>query len=268
MSMTTPPEGYVRSADGSTIAYESAGAGPALILIEAAAHFRSFSSFTGLTQLLSDHFTVFGYDRRGRGDSTDTLPYSVDREVEDIAALVDQAGGSAYVYGFSSGALLGLHAAASGVAIPRLALLEPPLDDDETQAPSSLTTELEALVGAGRSSDAVEHFQVSIGVPDEIIEDSRGTPAWKAMESVAHTLVYDCRISEATAPEVFAAVTVPTLVLDSDGSTDDLSGWASLVAARLPNATHRSLTGEWHGLADDVLAPVLTEFFIAESITA
>jgi len=265
MSMTTPPEGYVRSADGSTIALESTGAGPALILIEAAAHYRAFSSFTGLTQLLSDRFTVYRYDRRGRGDSTDTLPYSVDREVEDIAALVDQAGGSAYVYGFSSGALLGLNAAAAGVAIPRLALLEPPLDDDETQAPSSLTTELEELTGAGHNSDALEHFQISIGVPDEIIEDSRGTPAWKAMESVAHTLVYDCRISEATAPEVFAAVTAPTLVLDSDGSTDDISGWASLVAARLPNAIHRSLAGEWHGLADDVLAPVLIEFFTASA---
>ncbi|MGH3454273.1 MAG: alpha/beta fold hydrolase [Nocardioidaceae bacterium] len=259
--MTTAPEGFARSADGTTIAYERTGRGPALILVEAAAHYRAFSSFTGLTDLLADHFTVYRYDRRGRGDSTDTLPYSVDREVDDLAALIEAAGGSAYLYGFSSGALLGLHAAARGLGIPRLALLEPPLDDDETRAPRSLTIELAELVDAGRHSDAVEHFQMSIGVPDEIIEDSRGTPAWKAMESVAHTLVYDCRISEATAPEVFAAVTAPTLVLDSDGSTDNLSGWASMVAARLPNATHRSLTGEWHGLADGLLAPVLTEFF-------
>jgi pimeloyl-ACP methyl ester carboxylesterase len=259
--MPTPSEGAVHSADGTTIAFERTGAGPAVILVEAAAHYRAFSSFAGLAKLLAEHFTVYRYDRRGRGDSTDTLPYSVDREVEDLAALVEHAGGSAYVYGFSSGALLGLHAAAAGLAVPRLALLEPPLDDDETAAPNALTAELAELIGADRRSDAVEHFQISIGVPDEIIEQFRDTPAWTAMESVAPTLVYDCLISEATGPTVFSAAVVPTLVLDSEGSTDDLSGWASMVAARLPDATHRSLPGEWHGLADDVLAPVLIEFF-------
>src|SRR5262245_28735722 len=259
--MPTPPEGSVRSADGTTIAFERTGSGPAVILVEAAAHYRAFSSFTGLAKLLAEHFTVYRYDRRGRGDSTDTPPYSVAREVDDLAGLIERAGGSAYVYGSSSGALLGLHAVANGLAIPRLALLEPPLDDDEAKAASSLTVELAGLIEAGRRSDAVEHFQISIGVPDEVIEESRGAPAWQAMESVAPTLVYDCLISEATGPDVFAAVVAPTLVLDSEGSTDDLSGWASTVAARLPDATHLSLAGEWHGIADDVLAPVLTEFF-------
>jgi pimeloyl-ACP methyl ester carboxylesterase len=259
--MTTTQVHSVRSADGTTIAFERLGSGPALILIEAAAHFRRFSSFDGLTPLLANHFTVYRYDRRGRGDSSDAGPYAVEREVEDLAALIDLAGGSASVYGYSSGALLAMHAAARGLHIPRLALLEPPLQDaEEPDADDAFTVELVRLVDDGRRSDAVEHFHAGIAVPSEIIEQIRGTPSWAAMESVAHTLVYDCAISAATTPELLERVTTPTLVLDSAGSTGNLSGWAATVARRLPDATHRSLAGEWHGVADDVLAPALVEF--------
>lgn len=252
----------ISSRDGTTIAFDRTGDGPPVILVEPAAHYRDFSTCNGLVPLLSTRFTVYAYDRRGRGESTDTAPYAPEREVEDLAALVEHAGGSAHVYGHSSGALLALHAAAQGVPIARLALLEPPLQDDDAEVPDPLTTELAELAAAGRHEDMVERFHEAIGVPEEMVAEMRSTPPWTKMASVAPTLEYDCRISDATTPALLRSVEVPTLVLDSAGSTDNLTGWAATVAARLPNATHRSLPGEWHTVADDVLAPVVTEFLV------
>jgi pimeloyl-ACP methyl ester carboxylesterase len=260
----TPASLSVQSSDGTRIAFDRVGDGPPVILVEAAGHYRDFSSFGGLVPLLSREFTVVTYDRRGRGESTDTTPYAPDREVEDLAALIAEAGGSAHVYGYSSGALLAMRAAAHGLPVGRLALLEPPLQDDGAEPPESdLTTELAELVGAGRNGDAVEHFHRSIGVPSEFVDSVRSTPDWAKMESVAHTLVYDCIISDATTPTLVRSVDVPTLVLDSVGSTDDLTGWAAAVARQLPRGSHRSLAGEWHGVPDETLAPVLVEFFQA-----
>jgi pimeloyl-ACP methyl ester carboxylesterase len=252
----------VTSRDGTVIAYQRAGRGPALILIDAAGHYRELTSFAGLIGLLASKFSVYHYDRRGRGGSTDTQPYAVAREVEDLAALIDEAGGSAFLYAFSSGGLLALHAAAAGLPIARMALLEPPIERDEDRsAQRAFTSELSDLVGAGRPEDAVEFYLTGIGVPDEIVEAMRGSASWSAMESVAPTLVYDSMISEATSFDLLASVTVPTLVLDSEGSSDDLTGMAAMVAGALPKGLHRSLAGEWHGVADDVLAPVLIDFF-------
>jgi pimeloyl-ACP methyl ester carboxylesterase len=265
--MTTPDQmtgGTVMSRDGTSIAYERAGAGPALILVDAAGHYRDVSSFGGLIGLLAADFTVYHYDRRGRGASTDTAPFAVEREVDDLAALIDEAGGAACLYGFSSGALVALHAAASGLAIPKLALLEPPIArDEDLAAQQAFTADLAGLVAAGRTDDAVEHFITSIGVPGDIVAGMRATPSWPAMAAVAHTLVYDSLVSEATSFELLASVTPPTLVLDSAGSTDDLTAMAATVAAAMPDASHRSLPGAWHGVADEVLAPVLIEFFNA-----
>jgi pimeloyl-ACP methyl ester carboxylesterase len=254
--------GTVRSKDGTWIAYEHTGTGPPLILVDAAGHYRQFSSFGGLVGLLAADFDVYNYDRRGRGASSDTGPYAVRREVDDLAALIERAGGSAHVYAFSSGGLLALHAAASGLGIPKLALLEPPIErDGDRSAQRAFTAELGELLAAGRRKAAVEFYLTGIGVPAEMVAGMRDTPAWSAMEAVAHTLVYDSMISEATSFRVLASVTVPTLVLDSEGSSDDLTGMAATVAGAMPAAAHRSLAGEWHGVADDVLAPVLTEFF-------
>jgi len=258
----TTTEATVRSADGTTIAFERSGAGQALILVDAAGGYREVGPLRSLAKLLAADFTVFTYDRRGRGGSSDTLPYAVEREVDDLAALVAAAGGSACVYAFSSGGLLAMHAAASGLAIPKLALLEPPIGADEDKsAEADFTRELADLVAAGGRGDAVEHFHTSIGVPVEMVAGMREAPFWPALEAIAHTLVYDSIVSEATSLALVRSVTAPTLVLDSEGSTGDLTGWAAAVVEALPNGSHRSLEGEWHGVADEVLAPVLTEFF-------
>jgi pimeloyl-ACP methyl ester carboxylesterase len=261
--MITSDDGMVRSADGTAIGFERSGSGPPLVLVEAAGHHRGFSSFGRLAELLRGSFTVLLYDRRGRGSSGDTLPYAVEREVEDLAEVIDEAGGAAYVYGFSSGALLALHAAAAGLPITRLAVLEPPIGDGAAPAgPSAFTSELRHLVAAGRGDAAVEYFNTSIGVPEDMLAGLRGTPAWEAMVAVAPTLVYDGMIGDASPPEMLAGVPVPTLVIDSEGSTDDLAGMAATVARLLPDAQHRSLPGEWHGPRDEDLAEVLVDFFV------
>jgi pimeloyl-ACP methyl ester carboxylesterase len=251
----------VTSSDGTSIAFERAGAGPALIVVDAAGNYRDFRPLRAPVERLAADFTVYVYDRRGRGASTDTLPYAVEREIDDLAALIAEAGGSANVYAMSSGCLLALHAAASGLAIPRLALFEPPIEPNEAPTgESDFTNELAELVAAGRRRDAVEFFHRGIGVPEEVMAQMT-PPVWAALEAVAHTLVYDCRLSDAMSLRLVRSVTVPTLVVDSQGSSGELTGMAATVVEALPNGTHRSLAGAWHGVPDQTLAPVLTEFF-------
>lgn len=252
----------VISKDGTPIAFDRVGSGPAVILVDGGMCYRGFGPMPALAKRLAPEFTVYHYDRRGRGDSGDTPPYAVDREVEDLAALIEEAGGSAFLYAFSSGGLLALHAAAAGLPIARMALLEPPIERDEDRSAQHLfTTELTSLLAAAQPERAVEFYLTGIGVPGDIVESMRGSASWSAMESVAPTLVYDSLISEATSFDVLASVTVPTLVLDSEGSSDDLLGMAATVAGALPNGFHRSLAGEWHGVSGEVLAPALIEFF-------
>jgi hypothetical protein len=160
----------------------------------------------------------------------------------------------------SSGCLLALHAAAGGLAIPKLALFEPPIEPNETPAgESDFTAELAGLVAAGRRREAVEFFHRGIGVPEEIMAQMT-PPVWAALEAVAHTLVYDCRLSDAMSLRLVRSVTVPTLVIDSQGSGGELTGMAATVVEALPNSAHRSLAGAWHGVPEETLAPVLTEF--------
>ena len=246
----------VTSSDGTAIAYERAGAGPALVLVDPALGYRRFDSVRGLGERLTADFTVYSYERRGRGDSGDTPPYAVEREVEDLAAVIAEAGGSASVYGFSSGALLALQAAASGVAIEKLVLMEPPIGTDDDPADAAFTAEITDLVAAGRRREAVERFLEDM--PPEVLAGLGGV--MPALEAVAPTLVYDCLISNATTTELLAKVPTPTLVLDSQGSSDDLTGWAARVAAALPDARHLSLPGAWHGVPVEVLAPVVRDF--------
>lgn len=250
----------VRSEDGTSIAYERIGTGPPLILVDAALGFRGFGPMGELAGLLAGDFTVVTYDRRGRGESTDVSPYAVEREVEDLAALIDEAGGSAYLYGFSSGAVLGLHAAARGLPVLKLVLLEPPIPLEDQPQEGDLGAEIAELVAAGRRGDAVEHFNRSIGVPEEMVAGMRNAPYWPTLEKIAHTLVYDTAITGSVTPELLASISTRTLVVGSEASGDYLQSSGRSVADALPNGRFLALKGEWHGVPSEALAPVLTEF--------
>jgi pimeloyl-ACP methyl ester carboxylesterase len=230
--------------------------------VDAAGNFRGFSPMPQLAETLAQDFTIFTYDRRGKGASTDTLPYAVDWELDDLQALVDLAGGTAFVHGFSSGAILGLLAAKRGIGIPKLSLLEPPLRVEATPpVPSGLGGEVAKLVVTGRRGDAYERWLTGIGVPAEMIAGMRQDPIWPALEATAHTLVYDSLITGSMPPDRLAAITTPTLVLGSQSSDDQLRTWVREVAEALPNASTRYLPGTWHGISTEHLAPALTDFY-------
>jgi pimeloyl-ACP methyl ester carboxylesterase len=242
--------GRVTSSDGTSIAYERVGTGPAVILVDAAGNFRGFSPMPQLAETLSEHFTVFTYDRRGKGASTDTLPYAVDREIEDLQALIDLAGGRAFVHGFSSGATLALLAAERGIGIAKVSLLEPPLGvTDSPPPPSGISGEVARLIITGRRGEAYERWLKGIGLPAEMIAQIREGPLWPALEATAHTLVYE------------SFIPTPALVVGSKGSPDQLRNWVRGVAEALPDASARFLPGTWHGVSAEHLAPALAEFF-------
>jgi pimeloyl-ACP methyl ester carboxylesterase len=254
--------GRVTSSDGTSIAYERVGTGPAVILVDAAGNFRGFSPMPQLAEALSEHFTVFTYDRRGKGASTDTLPYAVDREIEDLQALIDLAGGRAFVHGFSSGATLALLAAERGIGIAKVSLLEPPLGvTDSPPPPSGISGEVARLIITGRRGEAYERWLKGIGLPAEMIAQIREGPLWPALEATAHTLVYESFIPGTMPPDRLAAITTPALVVGSKGSPDQLRNWVRGVAEALPDASARFLPGTWHGVSAEHLAPALAEFF-------
>ena len=256
----------VKSNDGTEIAYDKRGAGPAVILVDGALCFRSFGPMPHLAELLSPHFTVYNYDRRGRGDSGDTQPYAVAREVEDIEALIDEAGGSAFIFGTSSGGALALEAAIQlGSKIEKLAMYEPPYNSDEAILPAwkEYRQQLAELVAAGRRGDAAALFMKSVGTPDEQVNGMRQAPIWPIFEAVAPTLAYDAVVlgEERSVPTKRAAkVTVPTLVMN--GTTIPfMVDTAQALANAIPHAEHRTLEGQSHDVNLEVLAPVLVEFF-------
>ncbi len=258
----------MRSSDGTTIAFERTGEGPAVILVGGALSDRSAAA--QLTALLAPRFTVFAYDRRGRGDSGDTAPYAVQREVEDLGALVTEAGGAAFVFGHSSGAALALEAASRGVAISKLALYEPPyiVDGSRSRLPEDYTSHINELISSGRRGEAVEYFMTEgVSVPSEMIERMRRSPMWPALEGLAHTLPYDGVImgddmaGKPLSPERWASVTIPALVMDGGASPAWARNAVQATVDALPNAQRRTLEGQTHGAAPEVLAPVLMEFF-------
>lgn len=258
----------VTSKDGTKIAYERQGQGPAIILVEGAMGVRS--SGMGLAKLLAPDFTVYCYDRRGRGDSTDTKPYSVEKEVEDIAGLIEEAGNSAYLYGMSSGGALALEAAILlGNKVRKLAVYEVPYDSsqDGRKAWHEYRTKLNEFISAGRLGDAVALFMKFVGVPDEIMEVMRHEPSWKAMELVAPTLVCDAAVlgDDRNVPTDRAVrVTAETLVLGGSASYEFMPfmrDTAEELTKAIPDAKHRTLEGQRHNVDAKVLAPVLVEFF-------
>ena len=265
----------VISKDGTPIAFDQSGQGPALILVAGATATRQAEA--SIAAALAPDFTVFAYDRRGRGDSGDTLPYAVEREVEDIEALIDEAGGSAFVFGHSSGAVLALEAARLlPDKITKLALYEPPfiIDDSRPPSPQDYVPHLTELVSSGRRGEAVEYFMTVVGTPSEMMAQMRQSPMWPGLEEVAPTLAYDGAImgntmrGDPSSLKKWSGVTVPTLVMDGTvfmGREDShvfMRHGAQELANILPNAQHRTLEGQDHGPADNVLAPALKEFFL------
>jgi pimeloyl-ACP methyl ester carboxylesterase len=258
----------VRSSDGTSIAFDRSGEGSPLVIVGGALSDRSAAA--SIAPLLAEHFTVFAYDRRGRGDSGDTPPYEVEREVEDLEALIAEAGGSASVFGHSSGAALALRAVIEGLAIDRLALYEPPfiVDDSRPPVPDDYVEHLDELVSAGRRGDAVAYFMTTaVGLPPEMVADMRNGEMWPSLEAVAHTISYDGRILEGTLggrpipPERWESVKIPTLVMDGGESPPWQHAAVRELADALPDARHLTLEGQTHGPAEEVLVPVLVAFF-------
>lgn len=258
----------VTSQDGTQIAYDRVGKGPAVILVNGALATRSSAS--ELAQLLAANFTVYSYDRRGRGDSTDTKPYSVKREIEDMAALIDAAGGSAYVYGKSSGACLALAATASlGDKVKRLAIYEAPYSEAEGAAKEwrEFRSKLDRLLAADRRADAVTLFMKFVGAPDEAIAGMKASAAWPDMEAMAPTLAYDNAVvgDDRSVPvEIAAKVKAITLVMDggaSLGAMPFMRPTADKLAKVIPGAQRRTIEGQSHDVSAKVLAPILLKFF-------
>lgn len=254
---------YVTSKDGTTIAFDRLGEGRPVILVSGGSVDRSSNATEA--ELLAGRFEVFNYDRRGRGPSGDTPPYAVEREVEDLAAVIDAAGGSAFMYGTSSGAALVLEAAASGLPIGKLALWEPPYILDPSLRPPADTAKTFAdLVSAGRRGDAVEHFMAKVvGMPAEFVAQARSQPWWAATEALAHTLAYDATImGDYSLPADRAKlVDAPTLVMVGGASFPFFHQTAEALAKALPNGRVRTLEGQTHDVSPAVIAPVLEEFF-------
>jgi len=260
----------VTSIDGTQIAYEKQGQGPAVVLVDGALCYRSFGPMSQLAQLLAPRFTVYHYDRRGRGDSGDTQPYALEREVEDLAALIDVTGGVASVFGISSGACLALEAALRlGGKITKLALYEPPYNSDATarHAWKEYVQQLTALLAAERRDDAVALFMTLVGTPADQIDGMRHAPMWPLFEAIAPTLAYDAAIigADRSAPTDRAdQVTVPTLVMNGSAGYAFMHDTAAALARAIPEARHRILEDQTHDVNLEVLAPILADYFSEE----
>lgn len=259
----------VRSKDGTTIAFDQTGAGPTLILVPGAVQHRAFDQdLASLTGLLAPHFTVISYDRRGRGDSGDTQPFAVDRELEDIEAIIDEVGAPAFLYGISSGAALAMEAAIGlGSKVTKLAMYEAPYNSDESarQAWVEYRKQLTELLAADRRGDAMILFMMLVGMPAEHADEMRQSPVFPVFEAVAPTLAYDAAVlgDDASVPaEKAATVAVPALVMDGGASYPFMHTTAVALANAMLQAQHRTLEGQTHEVSSEAIAPVLVEFFL------
>lgn len=255
----------VISKDGTSIGYERLGSGPPLILVDGAMCSRAFGPMPKVAPLLAAHHTVFMYDRRGRGQSSDTQPYAREREVEDLAALVEAAGGKASLLGLSSGAALALEAAASGLPIEKVIAYEPPyVEADGSTHGEAHHARLTEILAKGDRGGAVKYFMgPMVSVPKPIIFMMQLMPwIWGKLKAVAHTLPYDCSVmGDFTVPrERLSTIRVPTLVMNGSKTTAALKIAATTIAGTVPGATHRTLEGQDHNVSAAVLAPVAVEF--------
>jgi pimeloyl-ACP methyl ester carboxylesterase len=262
--------GRVMSKDGTEIEYARVGTGAPLILVDGALCHRAMGPNTKLASLLRSRFAVFTYDRRGRGQSGDRAPYGVEREIEDLEAVIEAAGGSACVFGISSGGALALEGANRLSSIEQLALYELPyvVDDTRPPIPSNWAAHLAELAATDQRADAVRYFlRDCVGVPRPVVALMRFMPAWPKLKAVAHTLPYDARIvgdlgRGAPLPaERWTSVTVPALVVAGGKSPVWMQNAMRALAEVLPSARHQTLAGQTHVVKPSRLAPVLSEFF-------
>ena len=255
----------VTSRDGTKIAYDKSGHGPAVILVLGALNSRK--SGARLAKLLAPRFTVISYDRRGRGRSTDTAPYTPQREVEDIAALINELGGRAYLYGHSSGAALVLTAAVKlRKQVRKLAIYEAPysLDADGRKAAKEYDGRLKKLLASGRKGNAVALFVRNVGVSARQVQAMKRLPMWRGLEALAPTLAYDSEVlgeGHSLPRALLKRITTPTLVMHGEAGAPSMRDAAQATSAAVPKAQLRSLAGQTHGVSPQVLAPVLAEYF-------
>lgn len=260
------PPGKATSRDGTAIAYDSVGKGPPLVIVVGAFGDRSTGAL--FADALAGRFTVYTYDRRGRGESGDSPPYAIDREIEDLAAIVDAAGRTASVFGFSSGAVLALRAAATGIPIDRLVLFGTPIVTDKSRpaVPVDIAQRVKALVDQGKRGDAVELFQLeAIGMPPQVVERMRHAPFRPGLEAVAHTLFNDLTIvAEAPDPlDLLGSIEMPTLVIDGGDGPPWIGQTARVIAERLPDGKHVSIPGLTQDLRPELLVGPTADFLLA-----
>lgn len=262
------------SPDGTTIAFDQVGSGPPLVIVYGAFGYRAYPMVQELTRQLAETFTVVNYDRRGRGDSTDTQPYTVQREVEDLTALIDHLGGDAAIFGFSSGAALALATAAAGASITALTLYEPPfvVDHSGLVPPPDLTARVEQYVREGKRGKAVGTFMRQyMGLPAPVIALMHLMPVWSKLTEIAHTIPYDLACvggnasGEPLRPEQWEAVTMPALVMYGDKSQTFFTHGAAATARALPNSQELVLAGANHNMKPAVVVPPITRF-LTESV--
>ena len=260
----------VTSNDGTRIAYDEVGSGPPLILVAGATQYRAVDQTTPeLARLLAEGgLRVINYDRRGRGESGDTQPYAVEREIEDIGALVAEAGGEASLFGMSSGAVLAAEATARGVPVTKLVMYEPPmlLDGSGPEPDLQYVERMDRLAKEGNGA-AMSYFMESVAeVPRDQVEAFRQSPAWQAFVAVEHTIAYDGRImepygrGEPIPPGQWAAALQPALVIAGGDSPEWMQNASRAAAEALPNGDVRILPGQTHQFDPAVLAPELLEF--------
>jgi pimeloyl-ACP methyl ester carboxylesterase len=257
------------SSDSTTIAYEKTGSGPPLILVDGALCYRAFGPARPLAEKLKDRLTVYTYDRRGRGESGNTEPYSVDRELDDLAAVIKEAGGEASVYGISSGAALVLEAASRGLPITKVAVYETPLVTDGSREvnEAEYVRKLNQFLARGENGKAVKHFMRLVGAPAFMIALFPVMPPWRKLKAVAPTLPYDAAVlgdteaGHADPIPRWATSTVTTLVMGGGKSPSWMQNTQRTIAETIPGAEHRTIEGQTHMLKPDAIAPVLIEYF-------
>jgi pimeloyl-ACP methyl ester carboxylesterase len=259
----------ILSKDGTSIAVDRIGQGPALVFVDGAMCYRASGPSQPMAAALADHFTVYTYDRRGRGDSGDAAAYDVQHEIDDLDAVIREAGGQAFVFGVSSGAALALEAANRGIPMRKLALYEAPfiVDASRPPLPDDYVARLTTALASGRPGDAVKMFMKVVGVPGIFVLLMRLMPAWPKITAVAHTLPYDFAIvgpfqkGQPLPSTRWSGASTPTLVMDGGKSPAWMRNATRSLAGILPNATYRTLDGQTHMIKPRALVPPLVEFF-------